>query len=78
MSDDVAQRLRSESLDALAREAMDFSTQRHIQVGIELQRRVIAESAKASRRLLIATWVIAGLTVVLIALTIAEFVSALD
>jgi hypothetical protein len=75
-----AKRLRGMELDALAERAISLydpgSPGR--QAELELQRRLIAESAKASRRLLFATWVIVVLTGVLIVVAILELAGALD
>jgi hypothetical protein len=75
-----AKRLRELDLDALAERAISLydpgSPGR--QAELELQRRLIAESARASRRLLFATCVIAVLTGVLIVLAVLELAGALD
>jgi hypothetical protein len=64
--------------DDVAAKAMSYTQQAHRQADVELQRRLIEESARASSRLLFATWVIAILTAIIIAITILELAGALD
>jgi hypothetical protein len=72
------ERWRKMPLDEVADAAIDSTLQSHVRANAELQRRLIEESGRASRRLLIATCVIAILTAVLIAITILQLVGVLD
>jgi hypothetical protein len=73
-----AERLRELDLNAVAEEAIDTYTGSPARrAEIELERRLIAESIRASRRLEIATWVIVALTVALIGIAVLEIVGIL-
>jgi hypothetical protein len=73
-----AKRLRDLDLDAVAAEAIDTYTGSPARrAEIELERRLIEQSIRASRRLEIATWVIAVLTAALIAIAVLEVVGVL-
>jgi hypothetical protein len=68
-----AKRLRELDLDAVAREAIGTYTGSPARrAEIELERRLIAQSIHASRRLEVATWAIAVLTVALILIAVLE------
>jgi hypothetical protein len=74
-----AKRVREKNLDLLVEEAIGlYEGSPGRRAELELERRVIAESIKASGRLLVATWVIAALTAVLIGLALLELAGALD
>jgi hypothetical protein len=74
-----AKRLREKSLDLLVEEAIGlYEGSPGRRAELELERRAIAESIKASHRLLVATWVIVALTAVLIGLAVLELAGALD
>jgi hypothetical protein len=75
---EISDEWRSKPLDEVAAAAIENTMQAHVRAGIELQRRTIesldrasTESARASRRLLVATWVLIAVTVVLVVLTVA-------
>jgi hypothetical protein len=75
---DIGDEWRSRPLNEVIDSAMKQGTLPHERAGIELQRRTIvslerasSESARASRRLLVATWVLITLTLVLVVLTVA-------
>ena len=66
-----AKRLRELDIDTLVAEAVGmYAGSPGRKAEIELERRHITESIRASGRLLFATWVIAVLTVVLIGITL--------
>jgi hypothetical protein len=70
-----AKRLRELDLDVLAAEAIGMYTGSPARrAEIELERRLIAQSIHASRRLEIATWAIAVLTGALILIAVLEIV----
>jgi hypothetical protein len=74
-----AKRLREKNLDLLVEEAIGlYEGSPGRRAELELERRAIAESIKASGRLLVATWVIAALTAVLIGIAVLELAGALD
>jgi hypothetical protein len=74
-----AKRLREKDLNLLVEEAIGlYEGSPGRRAELELERRVIAESIKASGRLLVATWVIAALTAVLIGLAVLQLAGALD
>jgi len=85
MATDEGESWRQLPLNEVAAKAMSYTQQAHRQADVELQRRMIEESALASRRLLTATWVIAALTAVItvltaavIAITILQLAGVLD
>jgi hypothetical protein len=55
MASEEPEAWRRMPLNDVAAKAMSYTQQAHRQADVELQRRLIEESAKASRRLLIAT-----------------------
>ena len=68
-----AKRLRELDLDEVAEQAIEIYTgSPGRRAEIELQRRLIAQSIHASRRLEIATWAIAVLTGALILIAVLE------
>lgn len=74
-----AKRLREKNLDLLVEEAIGlYEGSPGRRAELELERRAIVDSIKASRRLLFATWVIVALTAVLIGLAVLEIFGALD
>ena len=77
-SEAEAKRLRELALDVVAEEAIGMYTGSAARrAEIELERRLIAQSIRASRRLEIATWVIAVLTAALIGIAVLEIVGVL-
>jgi len=74
-----AKRLREKNLDLLVEEAIGlYEGSPGRRAELELERRTIAESIKASRRLIFATWVIVALTAVLIGIAVLELAGVLD
>ena len=74
-----AERLRELDLDEVAEQAINTYTGSPARrAEIELERRLIAQSTRSSRRLEIATWVIAVLTAALIGIAVLQLVGVLD